>query len=1280
MMRRLARYGVYLGLALAVIVSLAAGTLALLSPELPQYRHQLEQWLEARTGREIEIDELIARWGGFGPEIRVSRIQTDDEYGLSRLRVGEVSVGFNLFDLLRLRAQPNRVVVEQADLELARGADGRWRLEGIPLGAGGNAGESPLWGDIADVLKIYGTLVLRDSTISIRLVPDRPPGLVFQGLDISLRSSGSHHRLQINSAKAGRLGRDLHLSLDARGDLYRPEHWSGTLSLGFSGLTPGRFLQRLAGPRLALSQSDLNLSLDSRWQQGRLVQAEGGIALRRARLLGKAAADASTSTASAEAMPLALQLGYRVAAAEGDYRVRLADIAVEVGSRAIVRHGELEATLGHAAHPVSAHARAETVQLQPLVAMIDALVPAQTWRQPAALAAFSPEGTVTALDVRWARANGLRGTASLHGLGWQPVGDLPGVVGLDGELQLRGEGGEILIDSEALRLAIPRVFPSAWPAARTRARLAWQMQPPARIDLDVAEYVSEDGSLSGQASLQLPEAAPPWLELRAEGAGIDLARLERYLPQVRLPPDVRRYLVRAFSAGTVRQAGVELAGPLNRFPADAPDGYLRAQVGLEDVLFAFDPQWPVLEGADALLRFEGRGLEVALQRGQIMEAQVQQASARIADLTRGELHVEGRLAADVAEAVELLRRSPLAQGRERLLRGLEGSGPTLVALDLELPLRALDQRNVAGQVQWQQARLRQDDWDLTVDEVSGTLAFENTRFSADNLRGRLYGEPVRVDVAALPGQDKATRISARGTLNSRQLSQRLPAIARASLGGESTWRGHVDLLPRGQWGWQFSSDLAGLALDWPAPLGKAPAPARPLEIASAGDPMTLRFDYGGRVAGRLRLSEQGDGIAFDRGELILGTGVTSQQASLPREPGLRLRGDLARLDLPAWLTQLPESKAADAPPRWPVWLHTLDVTVDEVVGLPVPLGDLALQVTSDAGRARAQFSSSLAAGSLEIPASPHEPWRSRLDYLRLPSASRPEHARKAPQQAASDPALAPAALPALELAIEQLYAGDGLLGAAELRLTPTPQGIALRRLQLDGPVVDLTASGSWTRTADGDSTQFEMAARSDAIDRLMRTLRQSIPLEAKRSEATVAVQWPAAPWQFSATQARGQLSLTLTNGYIYAAEDTNDAVMLLFSLYALPRRLNEDLGEIFRSNMAFDRIDGSFRLAQGVLQTERLRLDGPAADITVQGHTDLARRQLHQRIEVTPDVSAGIALAGAVAAGPAIGAALWLGQRLLRQPLGELVSLQYRLEGHWSRPRLTRIGSDETVP
>lgn len=1279
MMRRLTRYGAYLGLALVVVVALAAGTLALLSPELPQYRQQLEQWLEARTGREIEIDELIARWRGFGPEIAVSRIQTDDEDGLSRLRVGEVSVGFNLFDLLRLRAQPNRVVIEQADLELARDADGRWRLEGIPLGAGGKASESPLWGDIAEVLETYGALVLRDSTISVRLLPDQPPGLVFQGLDIALHSSGGRHRLQINSAEAGRLGRDLHLSLDARGDLARPEQWSGTLSFGFSGLTPGRFLQRLAGPRLELSQSDLNLSLDSRWQQGRLVQAEGGLALRRAGLLADAGLDAPPGAAASEATPLALQLDYRVTAAKGDYRVQLADIAAELGSRTIVRHGALEAILGQAGHPATAHARAEMVHLQPLVALIDALVPAQVGPQPAALTAFDPAGTVTALDVRWEQADGLRGTAGLHGVGWQPVGELPGVEGLDGELQLRGEGGEVTIDSEALRVRIPRVFPSPWPAARTRARLAWQLQPEARIELDVAQYASEDGSLSGQASLQLPEAAPPWLAVRAEGADIDLAQLERYLPQVRLPVGVRRYLVRALTAGTVRHAGVELAGPLNRFPADAPDGYLRAEVGVEDALFAFDPQWPALEAADAILRFEGRGLEVALQRGQIQQAQVEQASARIADLTRGELRVQGQLTADVSAAAELLRRSPLAKGRERLLRGLSGSGPTSVALDLELPLRALDQRHVAGQVQWQQARFRQDDWDVTVDEVSGTLAFENTRFSAKDLHGRLYGEPVRVEVAPLPGQDQGTRIRARGTLSARQLGQRLPAIDVAPLRGQSPWRGHIDLLPGGQWGWQFDSDLAGLALDWPAPLGKAAAPARSLEIASAGDPMTLHVDYGDVLTGRLRLSDQGDGLAFERGDLRVGAGATSGQASLPHEPGLRLRGSLARLDLPAWLAQLPARTASDTPLRWPVWLHTLDVTVDEVAGLPLPLADVALQVTGEAGRARAQFSSSLAAGAVEMPENPHEPWRGRLDYLRLPWAGQHD----GPSQAsapASTPTLAPSALPALQLTIEQLYAGEGLLGAAELRLAPMPQGIALRRLQLDGPVVELTASGSWTRTADGDSTQLELASRSEAVDRLMRTLGQPIPLEAERSEATVALQWPAAPWQFSAPQARGQLSLTLTDGYIYAADDTSDAVMMLFSLYALPRRLNEDLGEIFRSNMAFDRIDGGFRLSQGVLQIERLRLDGPAADITVQGDTDLVRRQFHQRIEVTPDVSAGIALAGAVAAGPAVGAALWLGQRLLRPPLGELVSLQYRLEGDWSRPRLTRVGSDGSVP
>ena len=63
-------------------------------------------------------------------------------------------------------------------------------------------------------------------------------------------------------------------------------------------------------------------------------------------------------------------------------------------------------------------------------------------------------------------------------------------------------------------------------------------------------------------------------------------------------------------------------------------------------------------------------------------------------------------------------------------------------------------------------------------------------------------------------------------------------------------------------------------------------------------------------------------------------------------------------------------------------------------------------------------------------------------------------------------------------------------------------------------------------------------------------------------------------------------------------------------------------------------------------------------------------QNLHVRIE--PALSETLAV-GAMIANPAIGAAAWVAQKLLKDPFGQMFAFEYAINGSWSDPKVEKV-------
>jgi uncharacterized protein YhdP len=136
-------------------------------------------------------------------------------------------------------------------------------------------------------------------------------------------------------------------------------------------------------------------------------------------------------------------------------------------------------------------------------------------------------------------------------------------------------------------------------------------------------------------------------------------------------------------------------------------------------------------------------------------------------------------------------------------------------------------------------------------------------------------------------------------------------------------------------------------------------------------------------------------------------------------------------------------------------------------------------------------------------------------------------------------------------------------------------------------------------------------------------------------------------------------------------------VFSLMSLTHLPRRLALDFNDLTGEGLAFDTLTGTFRLTNGDAYTDNVTLRGSAAEIGLAGHANLRDRTYDQTAVVTGQLGASLGVAGALAAGPAVGAALLLFSQIFKEPLKGVTRGYYRITGSWDDPQVRRIDARE---
>ncbi|RRQ21253.1 TIGR02099 family protein [Thiohalobacter thiocyanaticus] len=1071
MLRRATRLFWYTAAALLIVAALLLSTARLVLPLLDDYHGELQQWLTQRVGHPVRIERLDLGWHGLGPELRLLDTRLYDRSGEEvLLQLEELRIGIDLWLSWRQdQLVSARIALHGSELNLIRREDGRIVLRGREHAV-------PLINPLA-LAAAQPRIEMQDVTLGWEDRYLGQPRMVFRDIALRVRNRGDRHQLELQASPTASLGRTLEVRADLVLPPEQPDRWHGRLYLNAQGFMLREWLGWYLSERW-YAGGVLDARLWATLQAGRLTAAEGELAVH-------------LPVFSSRERAAPLFAGTRLATRahwnrSGEaWQLRLDELELIQAERAWPTTG---LSLIMAAPDAGSAGGGRRVQLAVDTLPLELLQPAlpvlvEAAGIPLDLKALAPQGRVRGLQLGGERhADGwrdIRFRAGFEALAWQPHARLPGVSGLSARLIGSPQRGRIELDLAGGRFTAPALFRDPIPIGRLAGRLHWQQnEDDLLLYSEQLALANTDIGASGRLRLALPrDGASPHLNLQAEIERGDAAMTGRYLPAAIMPEKTVNWLDRAIVSGDLHAGSVEFRGRLADFPFRQGEGRMEIRARVRDAILDYHPDWHRIEELNAELVFINQGMHIEAVDGAILGTRLSAVTADIPDLKRSRLKVQGRVRGPLDDMLRFLQDSPLAR-RGYALGQVQGGGTAGLELDLDLPLRRAQRgtTRVAGQLQLQDNRLQLPARELALDSLSGRIDFTETRVSGTGLEARLWQTPVSLELAPHPDTPGLTRVRLAGRLPLLQrLGQAHPLLARY-LSGQADWRLQLDVGRQVEgYPLRIESELEGVAIDLPPPLGKPAAASRPLRLQTriqpqGTGPLFLRL---GDLQAALELDSAARPVTLDRAMLRFNDGA----AELPEGPGLELHGRLDSLSVDAWREVLDGMAGGDAAlPALALRRAALEVQHLEIFNQR--FAGVGARVRPDLGVWRIDLDGPDIAGRIALPRA-DSTLPLDLDFDRLVLA------RGGIDGAGED--IDPARLPPLDVDITDLTYGELDLGRVRLRSEPLAHGMEVESLEVEGDWLKLLGPG-----------QLDTARGPRGLALRYRTARQRPGTDAER--------------------------------------------------------------------------------------------------------------------------------------------------------------------------------------
>lgn len=1269
-----------------------------LFPRLNDYRTQLADEVGRALGVSVEIGHLSGDWQMLHPRFVLDQVVVFDARHQPSVDLQQIRATLAWTPLLTGSIGFRALDVDAPILDFRRDAAGHLFLGGLPLDGGGDFR--------VDALLEQGEISLRSHRVQWTDAQRKAATLALQDVAIRLRNQSARHRLDLSFTPPTALGQAVTAKASWIGRQFADwQNWQIDLSLKTANIDLAGWKAWVDYPvpvEQGQGQVDLNISAVGLG----VTHVDGSLAL----------SDLKTRLA-----PELQMLVLKHAASEIDFQKRddgrlvqlkltkfaFTDQAGQAEKPAdiFIKH---ERAGQDGAEDDTLSFRASRLDLARLRALA-AHLPLQDDVQKA-LRAAQPAGVLEKLKIKGRFVDGhltdYAGQGVFSGLALTADNGQRFIKGLSGSIELTQDRGQLILDTGVSTLASPGVLPITevplelmtgqinWKIGRDKLAVTLKNLQLKNADMQTEVNGTWSGSLQTDASEQ-DKAGEIDMKLTFGYANTESAW--KYIP-TSASADISKWMKASISGGTISDFRIEMQGRVwdmpygSPVPGAAPESseskgapgkfYLGFKTKQLNVKYA--EGYPLLEKLNANFAMNQNQIQIVATDGQISGMKFSAIKAEMPDVMAYENHllVSGQASGATRGVVSFLTNSPVAEHIHHFADGMSAEGDGRLDMALDLNLAVPSDVKINGQYQFQNNQIGVVADTPPVQRVNGSLKFTQDTMDSKDLEGQWLGQPLFIRITT-DARGALMDITGRASIAELRQYYGLPIFDQLS--GKTDWQAQV-AIRGGVADLTINSDLRGLTSSLPEPFNKAAGTALPLTMAKVsgatnaktpGSLQITRLTLGNAAAATIGTNARGQLV---RGRVLVGSG---QRQALPDQPGLQLES-LKPVDLDFWAKAIGMGPGAAGNPSSATKRNANPLSITIRAPVVTAFGrrfqDMRATVQSATDRTHIQMASRELQGDLDwfSPGTSEGGERGlvqgHLNRLDLTAAtdSQPGSKSSVKQDISS--------LPDLSLKIDDLLWQGKPWGKlsfkAKNQRVAEGQSWRVDPFLLEGPDLKFGGRLNWLqRNSDKKSlpgassslTAMDFKLNSPQVGNLLTKL--GFPGTVKRGTAQLEgqISWPSNPFSFDPAVLSGNFKMAAKNGQFSKMDPGVGRLLGLLSLQSLPQRFSLDFRDIFSEGLAFESIDGRFDIRDGVMKTSDLEMDTPSARVLMRGETNLANQTQDVRVTVRPALANSVAV-GLTVLNPIVGAATFVAQKVLDDPLSKVFSFQYHVTGSWADP------------
>jgi len=1269
---------------------------------LDQARQPIQQFLTDRVGLQVDLGELRGEWPRLVPVIEVGEISVHAAEDAPALMLEGVRADLDLFNSLLHRSPIWReLAVERMRLTMVENASGHWSLQGFKSG---------VRTDLSLIIDpLTYSRVIRFDDIEVDLVFYSGKKMSLSGRNLAMENTPDFHRAELSlvlseqmaTLSDGEAETPAYLLIEGQGDLADVESFSAEGYFRFHDLNlsePLADLLRSLLPQLFANLSDFKANANGElWFElhpGGALDFEGNLAIGEVPLnwLADVPAVTDIKTDITGWFTPGVDWGARL---QG-FRFDWSDTSIEpldlvfnqqLGSQ----WKSFDLSVNHLDLNLLSDLLSKTrIADKKILDIVDRL---------------RPQGMVDALTLGH-NDKGYYASANLQALTLASWKTAPGVKGLDGFLEVYGTHGLFAVsDDNGFEALFPTVYKQYLAIDKASGTVNFSWSPndkllTLRSDIMHTELDAGVASMMFSVEQSIPsQGIPPEVSLLIGSRDLDIKQRTKYIPY-RTPEKLSEWLQAAIVDGQVEEFGLLIRnGPPRRDPLSQTT---QLMVKMSDADIDYDPNWTGIREAKAVALVDDTYSEVTLYSGKVGDAQVTDALVvydKVGVDNDAVLTVKADVQGTLKSAIEILAESPL-KSRLGALTGWDYTGDISSRLDLVIPLPVATENgesrgaapavnNIAPQYNIttvvERGSLAIPGGPIAVEEINGQVDFSLDKgLYGEDIDASFWQRPMRARLFRL-GEEQKIAVTGDVLPDSLNRLVKFPwqEVLKGVIAVDSVITlpgspgGEVNAQPAAPLTIQVNSQLKGVELALPAPLGKSVAESRNLD-------MTLYFSselerLQGTLAGIKRASNQAADInfdmRFDQGAMTGAAVDYDREISIP-EPGIvRVAAHLPSGDLETWEPLMSLFRRQDSA-SVASWTPVFDLRLDKMELATITFSDIRAVATLSEGLADVEFFSDLADGQLLMPlaqaasgAVPVSVPKLNLSRLTVPGSML--------EKRLTESTIDPRQFNALDFSVDRLQVAGEDWGSIAFQLRPEVSGASFSRIRGDflglqpGAFDDQPATEFFWRFDGSDYSSRLVGPVGVGNIANFLSLGLGIPkiVDSRSGRFIFDLAWQDQPWNISRGNLKGEFQVELKEGSFYRSAGGAGAALKMVSLVNFAnwlRRLKLDFSDVVGQNLSYNKLNGTLQFDQGIASFKQpLKMAMPSGRMSMAGNFDLLNEEVDARLVATLPVATNLPWVVALLGGLPAAAGVYVTSKLVEKQVDRLSSISYKLNGPW---------------